>query len=372
MKGLFITHDTSTYGASRSLSLLLRHYRGAKFDLLVQRPLRGFHDEFPLRAHFGPAVGRIFQAYLPFDACYQYARPGILSALSRKAYNCLLWGRDRTKVADIIDNGGYDFIHLNSLVLHPLISGRHPFILHMRDVYDGSNAQAVQNVQQAAGVIFIDEATRAPFRDIRLKASIILNNPIDMTGVATFAGLEPHREGLDVAHNTVFSVIGVVSEAKGTGFIVRTFLQHRDDRSRLLIVGGRERTAIAAYRRLAKDDNRIIFWGEERDIEKIYAMSDYVLRGEAFPCIGRTVYEGLYAGCRVIVPGDPVSPPPMFEFDQYSKAISFYRPRNTADLLRLFDACGGTKASPRRFRSNINEYIIRFSEFVAAVVGKDQ
>jgi hypothetical protein len=312
-------------------------------------------------------VGRIYQAWLPFDACYQYARPGLWPALARKAYNTLLWGSDRGRIGRIIAGGGYDFVHLNSLVLHPLVSGSHRFILHMRDVYDGGNLEAVRNVRRAAGVVFIDEATRAPFRDVPLLRSIVLNNPFDMTGVAAYRDYRPPLPDLDPSRHTVFSVIGVASEAKGTGFIVRAFLKHRDVRSRLIIVGGRERAELDDCRRVASEDRRVIFWGEEREIDKVYAVTDYVLRGEAFPCIGRTVYEGLYAGCRVIAPGDPDAPPPLFEAHTFRDAVHFYRPRDEQALLALFDRLAGDKVGGRTLRSNIAAYERDFTAFVTAV-----
>src|SRR5512139_2463006 len=368
-QALFITHDTSHYGASRSLQLLLGRYRGAEVDLLVQRPVGRKPDQVELRARFGGRIRNIYGAYLPFDPCYQYGRKELRWRIALKLYDLLLRSRDRKRVAGIIDAGNYDFIHLNSLVLNPLIDRGHRFILHMRDVYDGSNPAAVEQVRKASGVIFIDEATRAPFRDVPLRRSIVLNNPFDMSGVAAYRDFRPSVPDLDPSRHTVFSVIGVASEQKGTGFIIRTFLKLRNDDARLLVVGGREADALAGYRRLASGDRRVIFWGEEKDIAKVYAISDYVLRGEAFPCIGRTVYEGLYAGCRVIVPGDRSAPPPMFEMDAFSGSIHFYRPRNEQELLALFERLSGDTVRDRLLRSNLDAYVRDFTAFAADVTG---
>jgi hypothetical protein len=369
IKALFITHDTSNYGASRSLQLLLRNYRGAEIDLLVQRPMRGRIDHEELRSRFGPGVRNIHEAYLPFDPCYQYGRKGFRWRVLYRLYDLLFRSRDRKRIAGIIAAGNYDFIHLNSLVLHPLIDDSRHYILHMRDVYDGSNPAAAENVQKAAGIIFIDEATRAPFREVPLRKSIVLNNPFDMSGVAAYRDFHPAVPDLDPARHTVFSVIGVASEQKGTGFIIRTFLRLRNDSARLLVVGGREQAALAEYRELASGDRRVIFWGEEQEIMRVYAISDYVLRGEAFPCIGRTVYEGLYAGCRVIIPGDRTAPPPMFEADTFRDAVHFYRPRDSEALLELFGRLTGSKVRDRKLRSNLEAYVRAFQEFVITATG---
>jgi hypothetical protein len=370
LKALFITHDTGNYGASRSLQLLLNHLEGVRIDLVVQRPLFSSLDHDDLRRRFGRKVGHIREAFLPFDTCYLYGRKGFFFTWFIDLYNRTFARSAKKLVERIMDEGKYDLVHLNSLVLHTLISDRYPCVLHMRDIYDGSNPAAVEDVQRAAGVIFIDEATRAPFREIPLRKSIVLNNPIDMTGAAAYKGYRPQHADIDVARNTIFSVIGVVSEKKGTGFIIQTFLKHRDENSRLLIVGGRERAAIEKYRSIAKGDRRIVFWGEEPDIMKVYAMSDYILRGEEFPCVGRTVYEGLYAGCGVILPGDRDAPPPMFEFDRYRRDIHFYGPRNETELLSLFTELSGHKIDRRDLRSNVDDYTRQFHGFLLGVLGK--
>lgn len=369
LKALFITHDTSNYGASRSLQLLLNNLEGVEFDLIVQKPLRSVLDHADLRRRFGGKVGLIREVFLPFDACYLYGRKDLLFTLLIGLYNRVLARSAKGILEGMLDEGKYDVVHLNSLVLHPLISDLFPCVLHMRDIYDGSSPAAVKNVQKAAGVIFIDEATRAPFRDIQLRKNIVLNNPIDMTGVASYSGYRPEHGDIDVTRHTVFSVIGVVSEKKGTGFIIEAFMHHRDENARLLIVGGREQAAIERYTLMARADRRIIFWGEEPDILKVYAISDYILRGEEFPCIGRTVYEGLYAGCGVILPGEPDAAPPMFEFDRYRENIHFYPPRDKTALLARFSERSGTKVRKRELRSNVADYVHRFHDFLTSVAG---
>lgn len=370
MRALFITHDTSHYGASRSLQLLLRTYRGAEFDLLVQRPMLGRTDHNDLRNRFGSRIRNIYEAYLPFDPCYQYGRKELRWRIALKLYDLSLRRLDSRRVTSIIGSGNYDFVHLNSLVLNPLIEGRHRYILHMRDVYDGSNPEAVERVRTAAGIIFIDEATKAPFRNVPLPNSIVLNNPFDMSGVAAYHNYRPPAADLDPERHTVFSVIGVASEQKGTGFILSTFLRLQNENARLLIVGGREESALAGYRALAAGDRRVLFWGEEPEIMKIYAITDYVLRGEPFACIGRTVYEGLYAGCRVIIPGDRDAPPPMFEADTFRDAIRFYPPRDEDALLALIASCIGDKVRNRTLRSNLDTYVRDFEAFTASVAVK--
>lgn len=367
-KALFITHDTGNYGASRSLQLLLSNYRSVSVDMIVQRKFRGRHNHDDLRQRFGGCANRIWEAFLPFDTCYDGGRKNIIFGVLLKLYNKVFWGRDKKRIKNAISGGGYDFIHLNSLVLYPMLTERYPFVLHVREIYDGSNPKAIDYVKKAAGVIFIDEATRAPFRDVPLRKNAVLNNPFDMTPVATYADYRSERADLDVEKHTIFSMIGVASEKKGTEFIIRCFMKFKDENARLLLVGGREKATLEKCRMLARNDRRIIFWGEEPNIMKLYAFSDYILRGEELSCIGRTVYEGLYAGCGVIIPGgDRDHPAQMFEFDAFRGSIFFYTPRNEPKLLTLFQRLSGAKIRTRRLRSNVVEYVRSFHEFVTSL-----
>lgn len=368
LKALFITHDTGNYGAARSLQLLLSNYRGASIDLIVQGKFFGRHNRDNLRQRFGGCANMIWEAFLPFDSCYDGGRKSITFAILLKFYNTIFWGLARPRLLHLIERGNYDFIYLNSLVLYPLLTKRYPFIIHIREVYDRTNPAALDYVKNAAGVIFIDEATRVPFRDVPLKKSVVLNNPFDMTRVASYLDYRPEQADLDIEKNTVFSMIGVVSERKGTAFVIRCFMQLKDANARLLIIGGREKAALAQCRMLARHDRRIIFWGEEPNIMKLYALSDYILRGEDFTCIGRTIYEGLYAGCGVIIPGDPdTSASQMFEYRTFQESIFFYAPRNENQLISVFERLSGTKIRGRKLRSNVTEYVRSFHEFVASL-----
>ena len=367
MKALFITHDTSNYGASRSLQLLLGNCNNMAVDLLVQRKFRGKHDHDELRGRFGAHIQNVFEAYLPFDDCYKGGRTKLHSRIALKLYNILQCFLEQRRVNGLIARGDYDFIYLNSLVLNPLIDERSRFILHVREVYNRNNQATLTQVCKAAGVIFIDDATRAPFSNAPLQHNVILNNPFDMSGLSAYEGFRPDQCDVDPSRHTVFSVIGVISEQKGTGFIIQTFMRLQDPTARLLIVGGRLTSALAECRRLAASDPRIVFWGEEQEIMKVYAISDYILRGEDFPCVGRTIYEGLYAGCRVIVPGDAGAPPPMFEMEAFSKMIHFYTPRDGDALLDLFTRLTPSKISGRQLKSNVGDYLEKFTQFASEV-----
>jgi hypothetical protein len=241
----------------------------------------------------------------------------------------------------------------------------------MRDIYDRSSKHALNNIKNAKGVIFIDEATRDPFLGVSFAHSIVLNNPFDMTLLSEYAKSHFNWPEQDFTKRVIFSIIGGVTNKKGVDFIIRSFMKLRNDNARLLIVGRGEKNYESLCRRIALPDERIIFWGEERDILKIYSISDYILRGEEYQCIGRTIYEGLYAGCQVIIPAEDTKRKPMFEFDTFKHAIHFYQPRHDHELSGLLDRLSFNKVRKSSYYSNVDRYVRQFHLFITELLNNE-
>jgi hypothetical protein len=152
-------------------------------------------------------------------------------------------------------------------------------------------------------------------------------------------------------------------------WVVEAFRNVRSPRARLLLVGRSYQPAMQAkLERLAAGDRRIIFWGEERDIAQVYTLTDYVLRGEAYPCIGRTIYEALFSGCGVVIPGDRASHE-LFEYERFADRIHFYRPRDRDGFVAALDALAGKKQLVKRGESNVQRYVAEFDRFVRGAIG---
>ena len=370
MNALFVTHDVGNYGASRSLQLLIRNYHYANIDLIVDKPIRMKNDLPGIRKMFGGHVRRVLEFYLPFDDCYKGKPEGFLYSHAIRPLRTLLWKSNKGRIYAVISEGKYDFIYLNSLVLNPMIRAEYPFIIHIREIYDGSNENIIGNMKYVKGAIFIDNATREPLINIIGKDNIIMNNPIDMTTVDEYVDSSYRFKYGDLDRNTIFSLIGVITESKGTHFIINVFTKLKNDNARLLIVGKGDRKYIATCKKLAENDNRIIFWGEEPEIQKIYRLSDYIIRGEAYQCVGRTIYEGLYAGCQVIIPGTESRQDLIFEYERFKNKINFYTPRSIADLLKLLEILAGKKIHDRTYLANTEEYVRSFHEFVVRTLDR--
>jgi glycosyltransferase involved in cell wall biosynthesis len=351
---LFVTHTLKLGGAERSLRELVRNLDGVVCDLVVPRLSRQSDDE--IREMYGPAVRRVDRTWLPFDLCYR-GRPPVHRAIHRYL-GALLWRLGRRRLDGRMANGHYDAIHLNSVVLHAMVRSELPFIVHMREIVDLHQERVARSLAAARGVIFIDQATRAPFTSLQTP-HVVLNNPFAMRGSPVPAEAVG-RLGADPRDVTVFAIVGMLIAAKGVDRVIRAFRRVSASDARLLIVGrGRDRGALE---RLARGDDRIVFWGEEHEIERIYAFTDYVIRGETTFAVGRTIYEGLYAGSEVILPAGPDDE--VFDRERFGDRIHLYAPGDEDALRMVMQSLAARKIIRQPPLSNVDDYVRRFLSFV--------
>ena len=369
LKSLFITHDIGIYGASTSLQALLRNYREADFDMVVPKRLFGNQSLERIRERFGGRAENVWEFYLPFDSCHRFrTEPTMFHRFFEGPRIKILWRFHRRRLFSLLARGRYDFIHLNSLVLHEMITPKENYIIHVREIFDGSNPRVYDSLGKARGVIFIDKATQEPFSHLALANSIVLNNPFDMTGAAALSHRDIEGDHPELRDRTVFSLIGKITERKGAEFIIRCFMDVPNADNRLLVVGEGDPRYMKKCRDIAREDPRIILWGEEADIRKIYLLTDYVLRGEPFQCVGRTIFEGLYAGCSVILPAIQEGGDFLDKYDEFRDSIFLYLPRDADQLKDLFRTLTGKKIRERKFRSNVGEYTAAFQRFVEKIL----
>lgn len=135
-----------------------------------------------------------------------------------------------------------------------------------------------------------------------------------------------------------------------------------------MIVGKGSDSRYEKYcKKLATDDARIIFWGEEPDILKIYALSDYVVRGEIAFRIGRTIFEALYSDCDVIVPGEMNAIAKIEAARSYAQKIHAYKPRDTESLRTTLESVALNKIKKKSFHSNVPLYANNFSTYMREI-----
>ncbi len=360
-KILFVTHALEgLYGSATSLRLLLEHYSDIEADLVLPRSFRHSRDLNAIAARFA-AVQRVYELSLPVDLDVV----GIKRSAPEMLYGAahwLNWQRDRVRFRDLIEQNRYDVVHFNSPVLHRMVEADIPAVIHMRDIILDPQSPVVDKLSNGLGIVFIDAATRKPFERVASRMhAITLNNPMHMSDVGQYAGVFRHPRL--TANTTVFSMLGRVAPIKGVELVIRAFRQGAGDDALLLIVGDGPKDYVAHCRSLTENDPRIVFWGEEENAKKIYAATDYVVRGDPQPCIGRTVYEGLYCGCRVIMAGLG-APDFIFEADRFHDCVELYRAGDAGSLAAVFALCTGKKILARQYLSNVEAYVQAFDRFL--------
>lgn len=372
MKALFVLHEgIFIYGANRSITGVLQNI-GYDYDLLICKSFTRRADEAELRTLLGDHLKNIYTVWMPRYRCQYYDKVSVFSECSHIVNNIMAFFC-RRKRTSVISQGGYDYVHLNSLVLYPVIDDKARYIVHAREIINpqyrriGRFAEALE---RAAGIIYIDEATRIPIEAImRNRRAIVLNNPFDMRWVDHVDYEESLKKCGVSRENTIFAMLGQVGDNKGSKFVLRAFMRHPDPNSRLLIVGNNNHAYGRDCAKMTENDKRVIYCGELKDTGCIYRISDYIIRGEPQFCIGRTIYEGLFAGAGVIIPGHAADVEKMQSGDELRDKICFYEPESEESLAAVIQECSHVRQSDRKFRSNIGHYMEQYDRFIDSVTG---
>ena len=371
MKPLFVLHEINLiYGANRSITGVLQNIE-FDYDLMISQSFTNKNDENELRARFGKHLKNIYIIWLPRYRCQVYDKMGLYSECSHIVNNimALFYANKRRK---IIREGGYDYIHLNSSVLYPLIDSSEKYVMHIREALNPKykNIKGVKRaLGMADGIIYIDKATkRIAEQVITNECNTIINNPFDMTQVQDVSYEESLKKYRLSPQNTIFAMLGLIGEIKGSKFVLQAFMKHADQNSRLLVVGNDSHEYAKECKRMSEADARIIFCGERKDTRDIYRISDYIIRGEPQFCIGRTTYEGLFSGSGVIIPGCDSDLEGMPNRQEFQDSIYLYKPQDEAGLVNVIDECSKHKRTERQYKSNIKEYMEKYYLFINEVV----
>ncbi len=375
---LFITHDIGLYGASQSLQLLLKNLKGYHVDLVIPKQIYSFrrmmlnravfnkHDEMAIREKFGHQIGTIHQIVMDcdwwcFKASLHTKKKNIYAVLE---YLFAIYGKWYLRY--VLMRQTFDAVHLNSTVLHNYIglkSGQ-KFLIHIREeVAQPNPINFISNYQAFDGAIFIDSSTLNSLSCAQsIKHSIIMN-PFDMTDIDRFGKPDIN---IDFSNNIVFAMIGQMNDVKGAAFVVETFVQAKLSNAVLLIVGNGEKGYRESCRKIAGESPQIYFFPEDSNVKQYYAVADYIIRAEISLGLGRTIYEALYSGCGVLVPGDNEQiSESFFEYDRLKGKIIGYVPRDSKSLTEALASAVRKKETDFKPLSNIDVYTKNFIRFVS-------
>jgi len=367
---LFALPDTGRGGSAISLATALAVWPAGAYDLLVPAQSLLAGGAAAVRRRFPSAV-QIHPALLPFDGCFVGAEGGRLPPPMSRAYartRTLAAALDRARQHRI--GRGYDLVHLNSLALNPWLTAGIPCSIHVREIVPRPGPALIARLRRARAIVFIDEATRRPFSGFPdlLACSTVLANPVDMRSVANADTTAlAVRIGRPLDQVAVFALLGTQNDDKGTAFIVEQFATLDRDDLLLLVIGDGNRAYLERCRHLAASTRTAVFLPRTDDPMPVLRLADYVLRGEAIACLGRTVSEGLHAGCGVVVPGEEGDRARYLAgVSRFADRVHLYQPRDGAALRAVITALAGRKRHQREFLSNAEPYVAAFHAFLAA------
>jgi hypothetical protein len=306
-----------------------------------------------------------FQWRLPFAWIFRGAEPG----LHRKAYRMVMEGfADFTflfKYNRVLAREKVQTVYLNSIVLWcllPVLPQHLNLVIHVRETFDDSLEArlAIWTIRHFADtIIAIDANVAKPFADLHWKVKIV-PNPIDMTRVRE---LKTERNNLRAIYdipkeNFVIALLAPVGQMKGHPFLLKVLEKYRYSGVTFALAG------------LPDSDNKIVeklkayknvkYFGVVPDVSNIYAISDLVIRCEDYLPLGRTVWEGMYAGLPVLLPVRPEDDKSVI-IDYLGRYIYTYNALDVDDCINWINAIHAIRwFVPYPVSSNIKESTEKF------------
>jgi glycosyltransferase involved in cell wall biosynthesis len=224
-------------------------------------------------------------------------------------------------------------------------------------------------MNQAHGIIYIDKESKKSCPNL-VVPQVVLVNPFDQRNVEKVQ-VESVRNKYQLdTSKTIYAIIGNIFPIKGVDFVAEAFIEAQMDDAILLIVG--RDTNKDGYedkvKAIANGRQNIRFLGELTNMDELYRVIDFVVRGDLSPGVGRTTMESLFSGAGVILPGVRSENLDSLCIDpNMSQRVFYYSPRNKSELISLFQQTNGTKYSDRTYSSNLEEYTEKFLGFVKNV-----
>ena len=373
MKALFIIHcQDPIYGASRSVGNLVRNL-DADVDIIF--PVKIKNDGITaeqIAKYYGPRVKNVWFLPQPERLTVQVESIPIKKQI-KSAVKEFLYILSKSKYENIYKKGNYDFIHLNSAVLFPMVDKRWPMFLHVREGFRKKLAKwdrcFTAKANEAHGVIYIDSNTKQQAPEIQAP-SIVLINPFDQRAVKD-VDYPKELERFSLTGNEVcYGIIGNVNRDKGVDTAIRAYQAADIPNSVFLVVGSLRKgmadpSFVDELQEIALRDQRIRLVGEVEDMEKVYRVLDYVVRCDPAVGLGRTVYEALYSGCGVILQNDGTLNQKLPNTtSEMQEKVFFYKFRNEGSLVDAYRNTNGKRMTHSNCYSNVEQYVKTFQSFI--------
>jgi len=203
----------------------------------------------------------------------------------------------------------FNFIHVNSLALWPLllvIPKQIKIVVHAREVLKNNDNLFFRIIiklikKKAFKIIAIDNVASIPFKKSR--KILVINNVFEKIEI------EPQKREASLLKlkldpgKKYISIIGSISSIKGHCFFKKIATHFRNNKKiHFLVIGDGKGDYAENFKTAISRIDNITHLGFIENQKTIYAITDIVFRCDDFLPLGRTVWEGLSAGCQVLIP----------------------------------------------------------------------
>lgn len=242
---------------------------------------------------------------------------------------------------------GFDIIHFNSHVLVSVASklarllgaAKPRMIMHVRDfLASGLSPREKGYFNDIDTFICIDYSTQAKLIEelggAFLRKSVVIQNPFStaVNEVSFDMGRYHVPSG-----KKVFAIVGAVIADKGVIKACRSF-DKADISDAVLVVVGNGEDVDDVVSICDKSKDRVFYLGEVPNLVDtgFFKSIDYLVRGDSTFRTGRTVFEALYAGKAVILPGNQSDLDNDKNLAEFRDRVFFYDPLSVDGLLESF------------------------------------
>ena len=314
MKIAFITHTTSVGGAAISSTAVIQYLVDTGLIkpeecIIIQNKDKKISTEkndvyFNLKKTI-----KFFEFRLPFSLVFKGGTSNYIKKVYRIYgeaisifYFLLIYNK-------ILKQEKITIVHLNSLVLWPLLlvlPKSTKTVIHIREVPNNSIEARIAIFvinHFATDIISIDPITNIPFA--QSGKSQIISNPFNMTESRRLRAFKDSiKMELGIPPKSlVVSLFGPIGKQKGIEFLVKIInASTHINNLEFLVLGNPSGLDDEKYIRLLTGYDNVKYFAEQKDTRKFYAITDVVIRCEDYLPLGRTVWEGIFAGGIALVP----------------------------------------------------------------------
>lgn len=314
MKIAFITHAIGVGGGSLSSSNTIRYLIDHEYlkpdDCIIihAKTKEETNEKNDVYYCFREKV-KFYEFNIPFSPVFKGSSSNIFINLYQN-YNeiisCLLF---ILKYNKILKRENITVVHLNSIVLWPLLLVLPTSIkkvIHIREVPNNSLESRIAIFiikRNATKIISIDPISNIHFS--KSSKSIVILNPFTMSTSRFLRRSKKSIKSEMGIHQNKFivSIIGRVEKMKGFDFFIKIVkaMEHNENLL-FLIIGNYYEECGKKYIDLLQNQSNVKILGVHNDVTKFYAITDVVIRCEDYLPLGRTVWEGIFAGGIALVP----------------------------------------------------------------------